>query len=199
MDTIDDFLQKYKNTFVFLKLKENEEPTLVEFIENDGTKSLTFHNPTIGKIDIQYNTAWEKLSFKFPKKGLYNIPNKGFVLAERYPDRQYKRAPCNRNFLLTHIYGGTWDLAVNFEHISKCFYPIYPKNKEQAEKLIQKVGMVALSPEFGITIGDTQPYNLFYHRQFIGTINEKNEINLFYEPLRQETIDFFGDKLVWTN
>lgn len=194
-DTLEDFIQKYKNTFCFLKYKDKS--ILAEYVDNID-KNIIFLSQEYGKIIIKQEHAEEILDIRFPKKGLYNLSNIGFQFFYRVPERQYKRSPCNKNCAILNVLPFGPQVNVDKNSIEKCFFPEYPETKQKAIKLINKNGGVALSDKFGVSLSDTADFNLYLYSSFIGTITN-DKINIEYIPVAQEVIDHFGKDLVWKN
>ncbi len=192
-DTLDDFLQKYKGTFVFIKPGATEY--LVQFKGVDDNRDLCFVSPKLGTVHIKFENAYEQICTRFPETGLYNVGDKSFSFFHRLPERQYKRCPHEQNSNIERIGDGAYH-PVTYNTIEDCFFPTYPKNKAQAIIFVDIRGGTALNRSFGISISDTHDYDLWYLNNHIGYI-KNDKVLVEYEPIRQEVIDYFGKELVW--
>ena len=196
-ESLEDFLKKYKGTFVFLETAK-EKRRLVEFVTADEN-SLHFTSPETGSILVRFDNAKKVIRTVFPEVGLYNIGDTLFVDFFRVPERQWKRSPCRSNCAFgIPLHNTMATPTIDYNTMSQAFAPWYPNSKEEAEKAIAERGGVALNTQFGITLSDTADYNLWYRLSCIGTIKD-NQIKLNYIPLTQEVKDFFGENLTWTN
>lgn len=194
MDTIEDFVKKYRNTFVFIKQKSQEY--FVEFTESREA-GLYFTSPSHGTFLLKYDNALSSIRTVFPESGIYNVGDKLFQEFIRVPERQWKRSPCNSNCIFNSLdYNLQQPHSINYETLYDCFFPKYPTSIKEACDSVQVRGAVALNRKFGITISDTADYNLYYGLNCIGSITN-NKITVEYEPLRQEVIDYFGQDLTW--
>ncbi len=191
--TLDDFIQKYRNTYVFLKTASGN--ILTEFIEAD--RHLTFYEPDIGAIQVTFDNACRTIITKFPESGIYNFGDILFGFIYRHPERQFKASPCNGNTRIETVYTGD-NQPVNFLNIKEAFLPFFPKNKNDAIKLIDKRGGVALNNRIGLTISNDDKYDLYYQLVKIGSIDANDNIKVTNTTLLQEVKDFFGG-LQWTN
>ena len=193
-ESIDDFTQKYKDAYVWLNLKG--DLILTKFVGLTET-ALLFQQPDIGDIRIKFEQAKRSIKTRFPKRGLYNLLD-GCVFFYRIPQRQFKQSPCNGNCTMEQLGIPNAIHQINFDNLVSCFNPVYPKTKQQAIKLINEQGAVALSSKIGLTMSDNADYDLWYHNNLIGSITN-SQVTVSYEPLRQEVIDHFGEDLVWKN
>jgi len=192
-DSLDDFIKKYRNTFVFLKYKESD--LLVEFVDSD--RNLIFHSPEVGQIVVRLENARKEIKCLFPKNGIYNVGSIGFSEFIRIPERQWKRSPCKSNCAIVNVAEPLIaQTRINYESVSDCFTPQYPATKLEAEQQVQKRGGVALNDKFGITLGDNSDYVLYYGLNAIGTISD-SKIDVQFPPLIIEVTDYFGKDLVW--
>ncbi len=189
--TLDDFIQKYQNAYVFLKTKQGD--ILAKFEE--ATDNLIFYSAELGEIYITFDNAKKVIITKFPKIGIYNVGEYLFSLVYRVPEKQFKASPCNKNTAIKTVYLHN-KLDINHDTLSETFNPNFP-TKPEAKKLCVARGGVALSDKFGITLSDKNEYDLYYHLNKIGNINSTDLITVEYTPLLQEVKDFFGDDLVW--
>lgn len=195
MDTLEDFIKKYRGTFVFLKTKHGD--VLAKFMETNGDH-LEFYSDEFGEIQLNLQNAWSQIDIRFPKTGLYNVGDSLFVKFYRIPERQWKRSPCRGNsaFYSLASNGLMAEIPeINYPNLMETFYPWYPTEKRLAKIACAKRGGVALNRNFGITLSDIADYNLFYGLSCIGTIKD-DKIDVQYQPLQQEVIDSFGG-LVW--
>ena len=192
MDTLEDFIQKYKNTFVFLKYKNTQ--ILTTFMDTQGD-NLIFKSPDLGTIVLKNENAQNTIVTTFPKTGMYNI-NGHLCLFYRIPERQYKRSPCDKNSAIRTIIGNARQ-RIDYDTIEQCFFPMFPKSKAEAITLVNKVGAIALNRNFAVSLADIGDYDLWYKGYIIGSITN-DVVDVEYEPLLQETQDYFGG-LVWTS
>lgn len=189
--TLDDFLQKYKNTFVFLK--SSQGLILTEFIDHDN--HLWFKEPELGTIQVTFDNAKKTIVTKFPKTGIYNFGDVLFGFLYRQPERQFKCCPHHQNTSIKEVFTEQF-LPIDINTIKTAFDSKYPHSKKDAISLVNTRGGVALNSRFGVTLSDECDFNLYYNINHIGTIHQ-DKIDLHYQPLLQEVKDYFGEDLVW--
>ncbi len=191
-DTLEDFINKYKGTFVFVN--QGGKELLCKFKETRDNQ-LLFEHPDYGNIILRFENAYENLKTKFPEKGLYNVGDLGFSMFFRVPVKQFKRSPCSGNAGLIRVFDNHL-LQINQETINECFFPHYPKTKTDAIKSVNTRGGVALSRNIGITVSDVADFDVWFMNTEVGSI-KGDKISVEYPFLKQEVIDFFGEDLTW--
>lgn len=192
-DTLEDFLQKYRNTYSILVIGDKEILSLCKGTNDDN--EMIFYSEEAGSVLLSFESAKKQIRQRFPETGLYNI-GKTFAMFTRKPERQFKRCPADSNCKITDIFTEK-QYGINFVNLKECFTPSYPKTKKEAQVLANTRGGVALNRMFGITIGDDVDYTLWLWDKPVGIINQ-DKVTVLFDPVRQEVTDYFkGD--VWTN
>lgn len=198
IESLDDFRKHYRHTYVFLEI--NDKKHLVSY-EGDNEIDFTFSSPVYGDILVKETTAREKISFYFPKTGLYNLPA-GLVDVTRNPARQWRRAPCTDNVRFVSIFSSQTGsphgrIVFNFDTARNLFYPKYPENTLEAIKNIPDKG-IAINNLLGIMKAPKKYESdliLWYRQTPVGTIDKnKQEITVKYAPLYQEICDYYTKK-----
>ena len=198
IESLDDFRKRYRNTYVFLEI--NGKNHLVNY-ESDDEESFIFISPTFGDLIVNEKTAREKISFYFPKAGLYNLAS-GMTDVTRYPARQWRRAPCHENTRfkpITNIIARepTIRNLFSFETARQLFFPEFAKTTHNAIESLHKKG-TAINRLFGVTKAPEKydaEYILWYRQSPVGIIDQKKqEITVRYVPLYQEVCDHYTKK-----
>lgn len=198
IESLDDFRRRYRHTYLFLELDGKKH--LVNY-EADDEESFTFASPQFGALLVNEETAREKISFYFPRAGLYNL-DQGMVDFSRNPARQWRRAPCTENTRFYQIHGGISDefaarTRFGWDEAQSLFFPKYPKTTEEALTQLPKNGR-ALSREIGFTHAPKKydlPFILWFRQTPVGLVDkEKKEITVRYSPLYQEICDHYTKK-----
>lgn len=199
IESLEDFRKHYRHTYVFLEI--DNKKYLVSY-ESDNGDDFVFESKQFGSIIVKEKTAQEKISFYFPKAGLYNINGLGPVDISRLPARQWKRAPCVDNVRLVSIhkklitFDSRWiSFTTNVAH--DIFFPKYPGNTIEALNKIPEKG-IAINSYLGVTKAPEKykgNFILWYRQAAIGLINpELKEITVKYAPLYQEICDHYNKK-----
>jgi len=200
IESLDDFRRRYRHTYLFLEIDGKEH--LVNY-EGDDEKSFTFSSPQFGALLVNEKTAREKISFHFPRAGLYNIGD-GLVDFSRNPARQWRRAPCSDNTRFVSVLNnlnpdlyGLHRIRFGWHEAENVFFPVYPKTTEEALENLPKFGR-ALNHKIGFT---RAPKNygtdslIWFRSTPVGTVNKsRQEITVKYSPLYQEIYDHYMKK-----
>ncbi len=192
IESVEDFRKRYKGTYVFLNIRN--ENHLVLYEQDDGD-AFSFKSPTFGDILVDQDCAMSRLSFVFPESGLYNIQGQ-CVEFNRNPARQWKRAPCTENTVFSHppVAFGVRNpqIVLDMETAHELFFPKYPTNLDEAVK--NPSPMMAVNKKFGVSLSPKEKDTrlLFWYRSepigFVDTLNKTIEIKT--PNLLQETVDF---------
>lgn len=191
-ETLEDFRRRYKNTYVFLKIKG--ENHLVSY-ESDNEEDFSFYSGKYGNILVDEETAREAISFSFPSAGLYNVDGQAVFFC-RNPLRQWKRAPCPDNVSISPILK---ELQLNiafpeisFKTMEQVFFPEYPNSLEEVEEVTHSL---ALNKSFALSASHTEnPENwiLWFNTSPIGIVDKRTHtISIKYHAFYQETLDYF--------
>jgi len=197
-ESLEDLRKHYRSTYVFLEIEGKKHLT---FYGGDNEEEFIFQSPTFGDLLVNTDTVREKLTFLFPKAGLYNL-NNGVYDFTRNPARQWRKAPCGDNTRFRGITDSITLRAVpkihfSFDIAEHIFFPKYPRTTEEAVQNIPKDG-IALNRNIGITIAPEKydaEHILWYRQAPVGTLDsKKKEITVKYQPLYQEIYDYYTKK-----
>ena len=197
---MQEFSKRYTDTYIFCAPSEGEKAHLYNVREIFEGKVHLF-NLDYGEIILsEYSNA--VLEVRWPKRGLFNTKdNFGFVY--RIPDRQWKRAPCNKNVhfsfpmdevLAKRLVSHNWSTSI-YQAYSTDTYTI-----KQAISLLEvhttRVGL-ALNREWAVSLPTNNKENLYilwYGQVPVGEIYPKgNVIKMKYSHVTQELSDYLRD------
>lgn len=198
-ETLEDFRKRYRNCFVLLDIRGKKQ--LVQYLDDsedeDGHCDFTFYSPQFGEFLVDEETATETLTFFFPEQGHYNWCGNSYYFS-RYPQRQWKRAPCTDNTRIITSVGGLMhrsSIQLTTATCEKFFFPEYPKNLEEALAKLKE--SYAVNKDFSLFFNkeiDNNPI-LLYHNTPVALINKETKTILVkFHPLFQEVLDFIREK-----
>lgn len=198
IESLEDFRKRYRHTYVFLEIDNKKH--LVNY-ENDDETSFTFASPQFGTLIVNEETAREKISFYFPKVGLYNIGGELHDFS-RNPARQWRRAPCSDNTRFVSVLenlrsGIARRIRFGWTEAQDIFFPKYPKTTEETLENLPEHGK-ALNRFIGFTPAPKKfdaDALIWFRSTPVGTVNKhKKEITVQYQPLYQEICDHYTKK-----
>jgi len=205
LEELDEFGKRYSGTILWLKFPTRDWE-MFRFKGVNENNEVHFYNNDTGSVILKVNTDCE-IDVRWPERGFADY-NGGIIWGTKVPDRQWKRAPCEKNFtmfdVMSHFYGYMGNLSGD-RIFQSLFAPIVPVTILDAINLFKGTGFYgkALSKQFAVTL---PPYNrahflLWYGGQPVAIIRpSKKVIEVKHEYVFQEIKDFNRDheNNVWT-
>ena len=194
-ETLEDFRRKYKGTYVLLEY--NDKKNLV-YYSGDNERDFVFKMLDYGDILVDQKTARENLNLFFPEQGLYNIDEQ-VIHFSRNPNRQWKRAITAENTYMWNIFSdinrNCYCPNLSLKTVNQMLYPVYSKLDDAIKKLEKETVLgIAINKNIAVSQPEKagkEPYVLWWKSRAIGyVLHEVSTLNVVYEPLRQEVLDF---------
>lgn len=188
----EEFVKKYRGTWLWVAGE------LAYFNEFDG-KYYYFNQDSPNPIRVVHNTE-VTIEARFPATGLFSH-NGLLMLCSRVPARQYRKAPCKDNCVLSSVLHRNWALnrdqpSFSPETLASAFSPIFFDYDVALEMLQKETWFLggALSPNFGMLVNPTSEDKalLTYRDSIIGYCTDK-KIIVVSPVFKQEVSDFVRD------
>ena len=192
-DVQSEMLKKYRQTVLGVSDEKTTFYGWYRGIDEDGFHSFTGVNNG-DHVRLADDTNYQVYIPEI-KRGLYNTPDNGVVMAVRWPRRQYRRG-CNRDshcIISIHLelLGGLVENKFD-SFIKHVLAPQQDKKIEDALPIVEVHGSYALNRDFAVVLNfvDTDPnrYYLLYHHAIVGMIGEK-DITILNPAFKQEIFE----------
>lgn len=202
---VAEFEKRYTNTWLYI-----EQPgKIADFFmfKKAGEGKYKFWNPEYGYITLNEETE-VTVSCVYPPLGFFNTGS-GFAHFQRYPERQWKRAPCQNNCVVRQRHltmRASNNIAVDYTKLQDALKGNFgPKNLTQCidnilamTKVVDKVDGCALNRQWAVSISPTSlGYNdflLWYMNLPVATMSIGVIDTRLYNPMvKQEIMDLLRD------
>jgi len=165
MDNLEDFHQKYHNTWVQYRSDGVLSPALIELIQF-GEKLIYIRSLELGIVSIKYteNQLKEKLELSPPQTGYFNYNGHALVLF-KIPVRQWRVGLCHENHEIYNPFkyllnSGVYRPTFGERTVSALFNPAYIPDPQIAYSMFNKsTHSVALSCHLMISKSPTEKHS----------------------------------------
>jgi len=199
LEEMVEFEKRYSKTWIWAKFK-NLDWTLWH-IDNISEESVLLQNPEMGDVLLKPNTDVE-LEVRWPKSKFFNFNNTIFW-GFKIPDRQWKRAPCQKNYAavrtLDSLFGfRNGPTPLSTELLQTAFQPTANLQIIAAINQLKNssISGVALNDNFAISLPPVRKdfYLLWYKNQPVAEVSPTSKtISVRTTHLHQEVSDFLRD------
>lgn len=208
--SVQDFNQRYQNTFVRWKCDDGLAVAKVVNVVADGDdfSGLMELTTNKGSVILKYPDCLNTITFTQPNSGYFNFNGYGLYLF-KFPERQWKRSLCKSNseiynplarLLGTGVYFCNWSWASIVNMFEKNFVPDVAKAIDMMQQI--EINSVALSSNVLISKSPSVDFNyvLWYGINPVGYLNKNNRFQVEDATFEQEIHDEFskqGLNLTW--
>lgn len=197
-DVVHDFIRRWNRSFVFLKLKQKSEESLVYIreVEYDENKVGVIHldSKEYGALTINLGSADHSLIFKYPKPGVFQHGTQALCY-RRIPARQWRRGICGDNSRISTVVG---PLLGNAAGLSMATVADAFKHKtysvEQALEALAKnrARSVALDENLSLALPistDSTDYLVIFWDNLVGRCDANGHLTKVFEPSIKPILD----------
>ena len=201
LEDMDEFKKRYEHTYMYVTMEGNRELCHIDKVAHHYARVTTKSGLTFDvtlKTEVTFDVLW-------PEKGLFNY--KGCMAwVSRIPDRQWKRAVCDRNVQMLfpvqlQLYpnqGIDKNIPINITTLEEAFKPAVKTTIMSATKnLSKRWSSQALTRNWGLSLSSTSTIKglfLWYNLRLCGIVDVKEKtISVTFPALWQEISDFNRD------
>lgn len=200
-EVIQDFRRRYENTYVWLKMEEQQCETLVhvDSVTDSNTKMavLTLSSAEYGQLGVNFGSSDHTLKFKYPPVGVFQAGDTVLCFTRR-PARQYRRGLCADNSTMNNIGRNIignmtrWtmdNVAAAFKHETKSVEDAYSLLKDN-----KKLKGVALPNEFSLIRNMTSVQSksdliLFHWQQPLAFVSPEGKLVKLLESYYERAVN----------
>lgn len=198
LEEIIELEKRYNKTWIWAKMPKSDWKLFhINQVQETG---IDLNNQEVGDIFLKAQTDAE-LEVRWPENKFFNFEDTVYW-GYKIPDRQWKRAPCSKNFGFTRtcdqLFGSRTNRIFHEQLIHAAFVENEPTSILEIVNSLKKTDITARAhgKNFAVSLPPVKKdfYILWYNNRPVAEIHvPQKEIVVKYPYLKQEILDFNRD------